>query len=52
MERTKAEAIVDDIIENLCDRRGLSHEWFNIDGEIQSDIRSTWIEIVMLRRPT
>lgn len=51
MERSKAEAIVDDIIEDLCDRKGLSDEWFSIDGDLQSDIRSTWIEIIMLRRP-
>ncbi len=41
-----AETIVDQIIENLSDRRGIGHEWYQIDEETQQEIRKEWIEIV------
>jgi hypothetical protein len=40
-----AESIVDQIISDLCDRRGLKHEWFGIDENTQQEIRQTWIDI-------
>jgi hypothetical protein len=40
------EEIVDAIIEDLTDRRGLKNEWWSIDKDIQDEIRQTWIDIV------
>jgi hypothetical protein len=47
MDRKTAEKIVDKIIDDLSDRRGLSGEWDMIDDEIRHEIRETWIEIVL-----
>jgi hypothetical protein len=41
----KAEVIVDAIIADLSDRRGLRQEWEGCDEEIQAEIRSEWILI-------
>lgn len=41
----QAEEIVDAIIDNLTDRKGLRHEWDNIDEEIQAEIRADWMLI-------
>jgi hypothetical protein len=38
--------IVDRIIEDLSDRRGLRQEWDMIDPEIQQNIRAAWTSIV------
>lgn len=35
-----------DIIDNISDRRGLSQEWENIDGDIQDEIIYNWINII------
>lgn len=43
---TKAENIVDAIIEDFTDRRGLRQEWEQIDADVQAEIRQTWIDIV------
>lgn len=43
--------IVDKLIKDLTDRKGLSREWYEIDDETQSMIRSKWIEIVDEERP-
>jgi hypothetical protein len=45
--RTTAERIVDGIIYDLDDRRGLKHEWRRIDEDIRAEIREAWILIVM-----
>jgi len=42
----KAEEIVEKIIADLCDRRGLRHTWDSIDEDTQQEIRNTWITIV------
>jgi hypothetical protein len=47
MERHQAEAIVDAIINDLTDRRGLRQAWDQIDEGVQAEIRATWIEFVM-----
>jgi hypothetical protein len=39
--------IVDNIIEEMCDRRGLGNEWENFDEEIQDEIRTAWMDIVI-----
>lgn len=39
----QSEEIVDAIIRDLTDRRGLKYEWKNIDEEIQAEIRATWM---------
>ena len=46
MSDEQAARIVDAIISDLTDRKGLRHEWDNIDEDIQDEIRSTWIKIV------
>ena len=42
----KSEQIVDAIISDLTDRRGLRQEWEMIDEDIQEEIKETWISIV------
>ena len=37
---------VDDIISDLCDRRGLRQEWKGIDKDIQKEICNAWRVIV------
>jgi len=41
----QAEEIADAIIDDLTDRKGLRHEWDNIDEDIQAEIRAGWINI-------
>jgi len=43
----QAETIVDMIIDDLCDRRGLRQEWEQIDSSIQAEIRQQWKNLVM-----
>jgi NAD(P)-dependent dehydrogenase (short-subunit alcohol dehydrogenase family) len=38
--------IVTEIIADLSDRRGLRHQWDQIDEDIQQQIREEWEEIV------
>jgi len=44
--KEKAKNIVDKIIRDLSDRRGLRQEWEQIDLDIQEEIKETWIGIV------
>ncbi len=44
----KAEIIVDGIIRDLSDRRGLRHEWEQIDDDIKNEIRDEWLSIVSI----
>lgn len=37
---------VEAIIRDLSDRRGLRHEWENIDDEIQAEIREAWRDCI------
>jgi len=41
-----AEHIVDKIIADLRNRKGLRQEWDLIDKEIQEDIKHTWRSII------
>jgi hypothetical protein len=40
------EKCADAIIEDLTDRKGLKHEWNNIDADIQAEIRAAWAAII------
>ena len=40
---------VEEIINDLSDRRGLDHEWGSIDDEIQSEIMEGWRVIIDAR---
>jgi hypothetical protein len=42
-----ATAIVRAIIYDLSDRRGLRHEWDQIDDDIKEEIRKQWTSIVL-----
>lgn len=42
----KAEKIVEAIMKDFTDRRGLRQEWEQIDEDIQNEIKGTWIELV------
>jgi len=42
-----AKLIVDDIIDDLCDRRGLRQEWDETDEDIQKEIKDTWKNIIL-----
>lgn len=47
MKKIQAEKIVDEIIKDFTDRRGLRQEWEQIDRKIQKEIRDTWIKIML-----
>jgi hypothetical protein len=47
--REVAVRIVDDIIEDLSDRRGVRQEWDQIDRSIQLQIREQWITLTVKR---
>lgn len=51
MTREIAERIVDAIIFDLSDRRGLSSEWSCIDDDIRAEIREEWIALVFAASP-
>lgn len=42
----KADRLVDALLEDLRDRRGLRQAWDDIDGDIQAEIRAEWGKIV------
>jgi trans-2-enoyl-CoA reductase len=42
----RSQTIVEEIIKDLSDRRGLRQEWNQIDEDIQEEIRETWVGIV------
>jgi len=41
-----ANIIENKIIVDLTDRRGLRQEWEQIDGDIQGEMKQTWINII------
>lgn len=43
---TIAEAVVDVLVADFTNRRGLRQEWENIDPDIQQEIVDTWTAIV------
>lgn len=52
MDKT-AELIVDAIVTDFTDRRGLRQEWEQIDEKIQNEIKGEWMRLVreILGRP-
>ena len=42
-----AKLIVEELIEDISDRRGLKHEWEQIDDDIQQEIKSEWSKIIL-----
>lgn len=42
-----ARLIVDDIVEDLTDRKGLGNEWEEIDEDIQQEIKDNWKNIIL-----
>jgi len=44
--RSRAEHIVNLIVHDFTDRRGLRQEWEQIDDDIQQEIRQTWTKLV------
>lgn len=44
MERS--EGIVDRIIFDISNRSGIGDEWYNIDHDIQQEIKTSWMKIV------
>lgn len=47
MEIPQAKRIIENIIEDISDRKGLGNEWEQIDEEIQEEIKEEWLKIVM-----
>lgn len=45
IKESKAELIVDAIVRDLSDRRGLRHEWDKIDDDIKEEIIAVWCEL-------
>jgi len=41
-----AEIIVDKIVDDLSDRRGIGQEWDQIETDIKNEIKETWCNIV------
>ena len=46
MKKEIIEKIVMEIVEDICDRRGLSDVWDEIDEDIQEEIKNTWCCII------
>lgn len=44
LSQEDAERIVDAILVDMQDRRGLGHEWFQIEADIRDEIREAWIQ--------
>lgn len=47
MSKEKARKVVEGIIKDLTDRRGLRQEWDMIDDDIQDEIKDKWTDIVL-----
>lgn len=43
---SKSEKIRDAILKDITDRRGWRQEWDQFDGDVQNEIRSTWLNII------
>jgi hypothetical protein len=46
MDENTIVAIIEDMINDISDRRGIGDEWSEIDEDIKDEIRATWIEII------
>ena len=42
----EADKIVDAILYDLTDRRGLRQAWEQIDNDIQEEIKKEWVKII------
>lgn len=42
---------VERIVDDLTDRKGLRHEWDNIDEETEAEIKATWRAIIRAEAP-
>lgn len=42
-----AQLAVDEIVEDLSDRRGLRQQWDQIDDDIKEGIKATWKMIIL-----
>lgn len=40
-----AEKIIEDIVGDIIDRKGIGDEWEQIDKDIQEEIKEAWIKI-------
>lgn len=47
MTNGQAKKIVEAIVDELSGRKGLRHEWEQIDPEIQDEIMQEWTKIVL-----
>lgn len=39
--------IIEDILYDLKDRKGIKHSWNEIDDDVQEEIKETWKKIIM-----
>ena len=46
-DETKAEMIVDILIDDLTDRAGIGSEWYGIDTDTQDDIKEEWKRLIL-----
>lgn len=46
-DRQKANNIVNLIVDDISDRRGLKWEWEKIDDDVKSEIKKVWRDIIM-----
>jgi hypothetical protein len=46
MEDYHINQIVEDIISDLSDRRGFNNVWYEIDEDIQNEIKEKWFTII------
>ena len=46
MASTAARLIVEEVIDELTNRKGLRHQWDNVDTEIQTEIQATMADRV------
>jgi len=52
LQLTPSERAAFKIIEEITDRRGLRHEWYNIDSDIQEEIFQTFVQHIQEEIPT
>ncbi len=43
---SRSQNVLDAIIGDLTDRRGLENEWDLIDDDVKQEIKNTWLEII------
>lgn len=42
----RSQNVLEAIISDLTDRRGLESEWDQIDDDVKQEIKDTWLEII------